>query len=289
MKDRIKTHVDGLFTQIYETKQLRELKEEISANLLEKINDFIAAGVQADTAFTKAVSDLGDMSELVDSLKKVSDSKFTEDMFKAVPLSKQHVIGYTLASAILLIGLLLGGFEYLQQQEIYTAITYLIPFILIAAPIYIYFGLTQESPVEYGMNSKRALTYSIASEVFLLGAAASAIEFFYGQSLKLIFITLMPFVLVSAIIFIYLGLTEKSRVKMGSTQWVEQWVSHYSDPQIAVVRGSISGALWIFSIASFLFIGFNWGWKYSWIVLVFAVGCEPLIEAYFASKRKRIR
>lgn len=288
MKERISKYVDSLFTDIYETKQLRELKEEISANLLEKINDFIASGDQADAAFKKAVSDLGDMRELVDSLKKVSDSKFSGDKFKPVPLTKQHVIGYTVATAIMLIGLMIGGFVYLRQQEIFTAITYLIPFILVAVPIYIYLGLTQESPAEYGMSSKRALTYSVASEVFLLGAAASGIEYFQGQNLSIIFITLMPFVLVSAIIFIYLGLTEKSRRKM-DTEWVEQWVSHYSDPQTAIVRGGISGALWIFTIASFFFIGFNWGWKYSWIVFVFAIGCEPLIEAYFASKRKRNR
>jgi hypothetical protein len=82
-----------------------------------------------------------------------------------------------------------------------------------------------------------------------------------------------------------LGLTEKSRRKMDS-DWEKQWIDYYSDPQSAIARGSISGALWIFSIAAFFFIGFTWGWRYSWIVFVAAVGCEPLIEAYFASKRK---
>lgn len=285
MKDRIKKHVDNLFSDIYETKQLRELKEEISVNLLEKINDFISKGDNADTAFKRAVSNLGDMSELVGSLKKASEAKFNEDMFKSLPIDKKHVIGYVAASVSLLFGLMVGGIVYLQQKELLTALAYLIPFILVAAPIFIYFGLTQETRHDYGMNSKRALAYSVASEILLLGAAASGIEYFQGQRLIPILFTLMPFVIVSAIVFIYLGLTEKSRRKMDS-EWEKQWINYYSNPQTATVRGGISGALWIFSIAAFFFIGFTWSWKYSWIVFIVAVGCEPLIEAYFASRGK---
>jgi hypothetical protein len=286
VKDRIKKHVDNLFTDIYETKQLRELKEEISANVLEKIHDLIASGYSADAAFQKAVSDLGDMSELIGSLKKASEAKVSENMFKPVPIDKKHIIGYVTASVSLLLGLMFAGFVYLQQKELPTALAYLMPFVLVSAPLFIYFGLTQETQQDYGMTSKRALTYSVASEIFLFGAVASGIEYFQGQNLAIIFLTLMPFIIVSAIIFIYLGLTEKSRRKMDS-QWQQQWVNYYSDPQTAMVRGSISGALWIFSIGAFLFIGFTWGWKYSWIVFVLALGCEPLIEAYFASKKKK--
>lgn len=56
MKEQIKKYVDNLFADIYETKQLKELKEEISANLLEKVNDFVKKGSSEDTAFKNAVS-----------------------------------------------------------------------------------------------------------------------------------------------------------------------------------------------------------------------------------------
>ncbi|HEY4392148.1 MAG TPA: permease prefix domain 1-containing protein [Paenibacillus sp.] len=161
MKDRIKKHVDHLFADIYETKQLSELKEEIRGNLLEKINDLIAKGDKANTAFEKAVSDLGDMSELIDSLKKASEAKFNEAMFKQVPLDKKHVIGYTIASVCTLLGLMLGGIAYLQYEDLYRTLLFAIPFVLVAAPIFIYFGLTQETAHDYGMNKRRALSYSI--------------------------------------------------------------------------------------------------------------------------------
>lgn len=285
MKDNINQYVDSLFSDIHETKQLRELKEEISANLLEKIHDLIARGDNAETAFKNAVSNLGDMSELVGSLKKASEAKLNENMFKPMIIDKEHVIGYVAASICLLLGVMVGGFIYLQQQELTTALTYLSPFILVAAPLFIYFGLTQETQHDYGMSSKRALSYSIASELLLIGVVISGIEYVHGQQPSFILLTLMPFVVIAAILFIYLGLTEKSRRKMDS-EWQKEWINYYSDPQSAMVRGGISGALWIFSIAAFFYIGFTAGWKYSWIVLVVAVGCEPLIEAYFASKRK---
>ena len=109
MKDKIKKYVDDLFSDIYETKQLRELKEEVSANLMEKINDYIAAGAGAgcseESAFNKAVLELGDMSELVEGLKRVSIEKKEGDIMNDLGLDRKHIIGYLVASTILLFGL----------------------------------------------------------------------------------------------------------------------------------------------------------------------------------------
>ncbi|QSO47214.1 permease prefix domain 1-containing protein [Alicyclobacillus mengziensis] len=286
MKDRIKQHVDGLFSNVYETKQLRELKEEICSNLLDKISDLMAKGSLPDAAFEHAIVELGDMNELVDSLKEASETRLVKNAKGQSFIDKSHVVGYLTASVILLIGLLVGGYVYLQGSHVFAALGYFIPFLLVSAPIFIYFGLTQETKHDYGMNTKRALAYSMASEIFLFGVVASAIEYVQRHGLAVTLLTFGPFVIVSAIIFIYLGLTERSRRKMDS-QWQKEWVNYYNNPHTAMLRGSISGALWIFSIAAFFFIGFAWSWKYSWIVFVLAVGCEPLIEAYFASKRNQ--
>ena len=102
----------------------------------------------------------------------------------------------------------------------------------------------------------------------------------------------MPFAIPSAVVFIYLGLTEKSRRKACfgiDSEWQKQWIEYYSNPQSMMVRGSMSGALWIFTIAAFFIIGLTLGWKYSWIVFIVAVGVEVLFEALFAAKRKHPR
>lgn len=285
MKDKIKKYVDDLFSDIYETKQLRELKEEVSANLLDKISDFVKSGYSEDDAFKKAVSSLGDMNELVESLKRASKEKFKKELFKTQPLDKKHVIGYVTASAILLFGMMVAGIVYLQMRDLLTTTGTLMPFFIVSVALFVYFGLTQETLTDYGMKGKRAFAYSLASAVLLFGIFVTGIVYFEGNELFEVLAAFMPFFIPSTVVFIYLGLTEKSRSKMDS-EWLNQWVEYYSNPESMMLHGNISGALWIFTLAAFILIGLTLGWKYSWIVFIFAVGFQLLIEAFFAAKRK---
>lgn len=95
-----------------------------------------------------------------------------EDMLKPQPLDKKHVLGYVIASAVLLFGLMSSGIVYLQQKNPMTAVA-----------------------------------------------------------------SLMPFLIISVVIFLFLGLTEKSRKKMGS-EWEKQWIDYYTNPRIAMVKGN---------------------------------------------------
>jgi hypothetical protein len=285
MKNKVKKYVDNLFSDIHDTKQLKELKEEVSANLLEKVNDFIINGNSEDDAFNKAVSSLGDMSELVESLKKVSYVKVQENNLETPTLDKKRVIGYVIASAILLFGIMTAGINYLVNNDLVGTTGTLMPFTMVAVGLFVYLGLTQETKHDYGMNNKRALAYTLASLILLFGLFVSGLEYFQGLELYAVLSSFMVFTIPSIMIFIYLGLTEKSRRKMDS-DWQKQWVDYYSDPRDMMLRGNISGALWIFAIAAFLLVGFTLGWWYSLIVFIVTVGCEVLIEIFFASRRK---
>ena len=68
------------------------------------------------------MSGLGDMSELVENLKKASEIKFSAGIFKKQPLDKLHVIGYVLASAVLLFGIMTTGIVYLQMENLMTTV-----------------------------------------------------------------------------------------------------------------------------------------------------------------------
>ena len=285
MKDRIKKYVDSLFLDIYETKQLQELKEEISANLLERINDLVDSGSSVDEAFKKAVSNLGDMNELVENLKDASNDKFQGNMPKEVPLDKKHIIAYMVAAAILLFGAMTAGIVYLQSKDLLNTLGTLMPFLMVSVQLFLYFGLTQETAQDYGMRPKRALLYCIATGILMFGLFSSGFVYFSETELFAVLASCMPFVIPSAVIFIYLGLTEKSRSKMDNA-WQKQWIEYYSNPKSMMIRGNISGALWIFTFAAFLILGFTIGWRYSWIVFIVAVGFEVLIESFFMSKKK---
>lgn len=286
MKDKIKKYVDHLFVDINDTKQLRELKEEISANLLEKINDLVASGKSENEAFDKAVSGLGDMGELVENLKKVSDEKYQGNGSNSVVLDKKHIIAYIAASAIFLFGVMTAGIVYLQRKNLMDTTGTLMPFFMISVELFLYFGLTQETNDSYGMKPRRALLYCLATGILLFGIFSTGYVYFAGNKLFEVLAASMPFVIISAIIYLYLGLTEKDRSKMDAA-WQKQWVQYYSDPQSSMLRGTISGALWIFTIAAFFLIGFIISWKYSWIVFIIATGCELIIESIFMSKRQK--
>ena len=239
MKERIKKYVDGLFADIYETKQLLELKEEISANLLEKVNDLVAGGNSEEIAFNKAVSSLGDMNELIGNLKKASQEKGNSDQYRTFPLDRKQVIGYVTASAIFLFGVMAGGIVYLKQRELITASLYFVPFLLVAVPLFSYFGLVQETRHHYGMKHQRALSYSLAGEVLLLGIVARRHDVFSAPG------TINGCSSLAAVcdyfghcFLLYLGLTEKNAAEGSVSE--KQWIEYYKQSADLGVQGHLA-------------------------------------------------
>ncbi len=293
MNEKVRKYVDSLFSDIPDSKQLRELKEEVCANLVERISDSLAQGTSGDDAFTQAIAELGDVSELAESMRKVSNTRFEESIFSQQPLDRKHVIGYVAASAIILFGILVAGVVQLKSGQLFQTVATLLPFVIVSAALFVYFGVTQESAYSYGMSHKRALAYSLATAVCLFGLMTAGILYYQGQPYYVVLATFIPFVLPSAVAFIYLGLTEKSRLKVDqewTREWMEKWTEewkHNFHNENHMVRGGVSGALWIFSVAIFLIIGFSGGWKYAWIVFVFATGIEALLSAVFAHKYRK--
>jgi len=61
MNSRIRRHLDSVFSGFEDTQRLRDFKEELAANLAEKIADLRASGLDEDTAFREAIASLGDI------------------------------------------------------------------------------------------------------------------------------------------------------------------------------------------------------------------------------------
>ncbi|MCX7614589.1 MAG: permease prefix domain 1-containing protein [Clostridiales bacterium] len=72
MSDNIRNYVEKLFEDAPKTRKATELKEEMIANLTEKLNYLTEAGKGEDEAFNIVVSGIGDISELFESLKEYS-------------------------------------------------------------------------------------------------------------------------------------------------------------------------------------------------------------------------
>lgn len=70
MEDKLRAHMDHLFREVPPTKKAVELKEEILQNLVDKYHDLIKEGKSEEAAYNIAIASIGDISELLDSLKE---------------------------------------------------------------------------------------------------------------------------------------------------------------------------------------------------------------------------
>lgn len=72
MEDKLRRYMDSLFEDAPNTKQAVELKEEILQNTLERYQDLLAEGKSQEAAFNIAVAGIGDVTELLQSLKNAN-------------------------------------------------------------------------------------------------------------------------------------------------------------------------------------------------------------------------
>lgn len=70
MEEKLKTYMEQLFRDVPDSEQAREIKEEILQNITDKYNDLLAEGKSEEAAYNIAIEGIGDLSELIDSLKQ---------------------------------------------------------------------------------------------------------------------------------------------------------------------------------------------------------------------------
>ena len=68
MNKKLTNYVNGLFSDYPNTKKVQELKEEILSNLNEHFEDAVKNGASENKAYTEAISKLGDIDELLQSI-----------------------------------------------------------------------------------------------------------------------------------------------------------------------------------------------------------------------------
>lgn len=72
MEEKLKAYMENLFRDVPDSEQAREIKEEILQNITDKYHDLLAEGKSEEAAYNIAVEGIGDLGELLESLKKKS-------------------------------------------------------------------------------------------------------------------------------------------------------------------------------------------------------------------------
>lgn len=70
MKEKLRTHIETLFSDAPNTKKAIELKEELIQNSYDKYDDLILEGKTPEAAYNISVASIGDITYLIEDLKK---------------------------------------------------------------------------------------------------------------------------------------------------------------------------------------------------------------------------
>lgn len=69
MIGKIHSYIDRAFEETPNSKKVNELKEELLSNLIEKYNDQLKSGKSEAEAYTAAIAGIGDINELIESVR----------------------------------------------------------------------------------------------------------------------------------------------------------------------------------------------------------------------------
>ena len=70
MENRIRKHIEGIFAGAPKTAKTRDLMEEMIVNVIERYHDMRDGGMSDEDAYRAAITGIGDVSELIGSLKR---------------------------------------------------------------------------------------------------------------------------------------------------------------------------------------------------------------------------
>ena len=291
-----KEFVDSLFKGYEETAELADFKEELLGNLNAKIESLVKKGADADAAFARASAELGDVSALADELSLKKRKEVFEEVYMDIRnfMNAKRVAGYVAFVVSALFGIITalivlfsgnwrdGGFD---MTGVFASA---MPFLTAAAAGFTWLGLTQETASAYPVSKKRAAWYAAGAGLLVFGILTVPIVLFSdglkGGGLEVIgaISVLIPFVLPGIGILVFLGLTEKDRLKPWAKDFrdkaVKREMEMWSDPAAAARFGMFSGAIWVFAAGVFILLGFLIGFKFSWLIFIFATAFQLLVQ-----------
>ena len=209
LEQKIQEYLDQQFASVGESQQLIDLKEELATNLREKIEDYRLKGLDDKQAFQEAIISLGDLSGLVEDMRKYEPNSQNQR-----PTFNQYLSAVGISAGVLMIlsGLFIGAIVYFHREPMESSLGQGI-FIVFGGVMLTFSLLTRETDHRPGMNKIRAGLYAVAVGLILFGifsgvlAAVSTGQVYNGIAATFIFF------IIGVAIFLMLILTGNSRRK----------------------------------------------------------------------------
>ncbi len=211
LDQRIKAYFDNLFSGVGPSQQLFDLKEELTINMKEKITDYRARGMNDEQAFKEAVVSMGDLSGLVDDMRKLGQDTARMSIYSS--MANRISAGFIVVGVLLaLFGIFVIAMTYFMRME-GVAVAGNGIFVVAGGMLFTYGLLTRETARKYAMNKIRAALYGLAVGSILFGLFSAAVTYFSVGETYVSIASLMVFFLGGVGLFLILALTESDRRK----------------------------------------------------------------------------
>jgi hypothetical protein len=302
-----KNFVDRLFSEYEETTELGDFKEELLANLEDRIASLAAKGLDQEAAFEKAAGELGDISALADQISLRKKQEIFQDAYMGMRkyLSPLRTAFYVIAGAWLILGVVIALVVYLSgenqsaleafwepNKKLVSTLGSLMAFIPLSAAAFTFLGSTQETASRYPRSKKRGAWYALGAAALAFGAILCPTTYFAtDRGLMEAIATLIPLFIPGLGLLFFLLLTErdnrkpwaKARYEREARASMEMW----DDPVAAARFGMVSGAIWLFAAGLFFLLGFLFGFQFSWLVFIFAVAVQLTAQSWMMKSKSK--
>lgn len=292
--------LDDAFAGIQVTPEVQDLKEEVRANLVARVDELEATGTASAEAARRAIEELGDVRALLGEPDAESPepgltgwgAMSAAAMRNKVRPKPRFVVGVAIAAIVLVGALNLAVFAMIGAMPLPIAAT-IILFGLVASGAAWIVGdsLSQETTTNYPMPGKRAGAYALATFLGVYGGGFGTLVAF--GSLPVWAIVFAALGAVGAIIlFAFLGATQTNRHKAWVRNAYRAGESYpgnrfEEEPETAARFGIYTMVIWVTAFVGFIIVSFTVGWAWSWLVFVGGfVGMMLLLARMLFGPRK---
>ncbi len=283
MLNKIKQYIDDAFSNVRTTKKIAELKDELYVNLAEKYNDQLSQGKTEQEAYNAAIAGIGDISELVDSVR---------EPFLVAPDMERAKVKSGLLVSIAIMLYILSPLALILSGPFNNGVGGLaIMFVMVAAAtgLLIYNGLTKpkyvrtdDSIVEEfkefrSVSDNTRQAYKALSGAFwgLTVAVYLFVNFIFGWWA----FSWILFILAAAAQNIVKAILLMKNKNVGKPQYTTNGKKKKD------VFGLFTAGYWTLVVALYFIVNFAFGWwAFSWILFILAAAIQSFVRGMIQLK-----
>ncbi|GHU81439.1 hypothetical protein AGMMS50284_1240 [Clostridia bacterium] len=292
MENRLRNHINVVFSNMPQTQNTLEVKEEILQNLIEKYHDLIAEGKNEETAYSIAVASIGDVSRLFEGAQNASQAELQKQKSRSALLKSIAIMLYILSVVPPMI---------LSATVYDDTIGAVLMFVMcaIATGILVYNSSTKPKhndativnefkQWQAGEPSKRSKLKSIDSILWsstvLIYLIVSFATFAWHVT-WIIFLVAIPVSQIIRLLFDFEG-SSKATINQGAELTENQFNQYQANEYSKKSKlKAVDGILWSITVIIYFAVSFSTSaWHISWIVFLAAVPISQIIRLLINSK-----